>query len=175
MLVAGARKLAPSGRVQLAAALREYAIIPSVWLGAVAQLLPWLELSLGALLGAGVLLVPAGLCASLVFGIFAVAVAWHVLRGRRFKCGCGNGATISWSLAARDLALSVIAAAVTIYPHAALVSWVGPGWIQVAPESFVSVIPVPMTMLLLGAGWRLIRAASPLSQSIKRSVFSVTG
>lgn len=173
LVVAGVRKLSEGGRAQLTLALQDYAVIPGAAIGAVARVLPWLELSLGVLLGTGVLLVPAGLCASLLLGSFAVAVAWHARRGHSFKCGCGNGGTVSWSLAARDLTLGVIAAATVAYPHTDLAVWVGPGWIHTARGTLVSLIPVPMTVLLLAAGWRLINVGSPLiRQPHVRSDFS---
>lgn len=162
LAVAGARKLGVGGRAQLTAALGDYAAIPDAWVGAIARVLPWLELSLGVLLAAGVLLEPVSLCASLLLGGFAVAVAWEAQRGRSFKCGCGSDEAISWWLAARDLTLTSIAAAVAAYPHAALAVWVGPGRIEPAPGSPVSLLPVPMTVLVLGMGWRLIRVGSPL-------------
>ncbi|MDE3134364.1 MAG: hypothetical protein KGL15_09880 [Acidobacteriota bacterium] len=176
LAVAGVRKLGPGGRAQLAMALADYAILPGVLIGAVARMLPWLELSLGVLLGLGLLLVPVSVCASGLLGGFAIAVAWNLRRGRRFKCGCGHGGTINWFLAARDLALCLISAAVAVYPHAALTVWIGPGWIQAAPGSFVSRIPVLMTVLLLAAALRLIGMGSALiSRSAARSSVSAVG
>jgi uncharacterized membrane protein YphA (DoxX/SURF4 family) len=162
LIVAGAGKLARGGRAELVTALANYAILPNGWIRATAITLPWLELVTGVLLGFGVLLIPAALCATAMLMLFAASVGWHTHRGRQFNCGCGGGGTISWSLAIRDLALGSIAAMVAIYPHAALVVWVGPGWIRATPGSVLSVIPVPMTVLLLGAGLRLIRVGSPL-------------
>lgn len=162
LIVAGARKLGRGGQAPLVRALANYGVVPNGWIRATAVTLPWLELVTGLLLGVGVLLIPAALCATAMLWLFAASVGWHTQRGRRFDCGCGGGGTISWSLAIRDLALGSVAATVAAYPHAALVVWVGPGWIQPTSTGALSLIPLPMTVLLLGAGLRLIRVGSPL-------------
>lgn len=164
LVLAGARKLGAGGRSQLSAALRNYAIVPSWGIGAVARALPWLELSLGLFIAAGVLLALASVCASLLFASFAAAVGWHAHRGRRFGCGCGSGKTISWSLAIRDLVLSLIAAAVAAYPHAVLAAWAGPGWIRAARmANWQAHLPMPLIVLILAAALRLISVARPLT------------
>jgi Methylamine utilisation protein MauE len=164
LVVGASRKLGVSGRSRLSAALRSYAIVPSWGIAAVARALPWLELSLGLLIAAGVLLAPTSVCASLLFTSFAVAVGWHTRRGRRFSCGCGSGKTISWSLAIRDLVLGLIAAAVAAYPHAVLTAWAGPGWIRaLTPTNWQAHLPVPLIVLILAAALRLISVGRSLT------------
>lgn len=165
LIVAGVRKLAPGGRRRLKKAISSYGILPARSHGVAAAALPWLELSLGLMLALGLLLIPAALCASVILGTFAAAVGWHAKRGRNFSCGCGSGSMISWSLAVGDAALSIAAAAVALYPRQALAVWVGPGWMHAAAGGLTRSMPVPMTVLVLAAAWRLIASEMALTSS----------
>lgn len=109
-LVAALHKLGE--RDHFAATVEDYRLLPRGWGAAVARLLPWLEGILGTawlLAAPPSVLVPAT-CALL--GLFAVAIAVNLLRGRaHIDCGCslalaGGEGRISWWLVLRNLTLA---------------------------------------------------------------------
>jgi uncharacterized membrane protein YphA (DoxX/SURF4 family) len=168
---AAVAKLRGPGRDQLEDAIRSYRLVPSPLVRPVAAGLPWLELTLGILLCAGVMLVTTAVCAALILATFGLAVGWHVSRGRRFACGCGNGATISWALAGRDLLLSVVAVAIAVGPSGGLAVW--PGWAaQHVSASAQAMLPIPLVAITLMLGVRVLMRGQQL---VRRRVGSESG
>lgn len=159
LIAAGVAKLRWHSFGDRAAAIRSYAIVPERLVMLVATGLPWYEIALGLLLVAGVLLPVAAAVTAATLAVFATAVGWHRLRGRKFACGCGagRGALISWRLAVRDAGLAVIAAAVAAGPGGALAVWPGPGG-QGSSAPASQLVPVPMLMLLAALGYRLVQS-----------------
>jgi uncharacterized membrane protein YphA (DoxX/SURF4 family) len=173
LIGAAVAKLRAPERDQFADAIESYRVLPSQLVRPVAAGLPWLELTLGVLLCLGVMLVVAAACAAFLLAAFGLAVGWHVSRGRRFACGCGSGATISWALAGRDLLLSGVALAIAVGPSAGLAIW--PGWgAQHVAASAQAMLPVPLTAIsllfvaqLLLRGWQLAhRSQAPESRQL---------
>lgn len=169
LIVAACRKLVPSGRERLNRALANYGL-PVRGRATLSLLLPWLELVLGGMLAGGMLITTASACASSMLCVFAVAVAWHTKRGRRFSCGCGRDETIGWQLAARNVLLALVGASVAAYPNSTLALWAGPGKTSATWAPFTATLPVPMIVLLVfavsplpKAAWSLV--ASPSSQT----------
>ncbi|MFC5995345.1 MauE/DoxX family redox-associated membrane protein [Pseudonocardia hispaniensis] len=72
-------------------AVRAYDVLPSGWVGIVAEVLPWLEIAFGLLLlvGIGTRMV-AGLSALLIL-VFVVGVTQAWVRGLSIDCGCFGG------------------------------------------------------------------------------------
>lgn len=67
----------------------DYRLLPPRLALRLAAPLPWVELALGVGLLAGVR--QAGLAAALLFGVYGVAMAVNLARGRRLiDCGCGD-------------------------------------------------------------------------------------
>jgi uncharacterized membrane protein YphA (DoxX/SURF4 family) len=165
LIGAAVAKLRGPGRDQFADAIESYRVLPNRLVRPVAAWLPWLELTLGVMLCLGVMLVVAAACAAFLLAAFGLAVGWHVSRGRRFACGCGSGATISWALAGRDLLLSGVALAIALGPSGGLAIW--PGWgAQHVAASAQSMLPMPLTAIsamlsaqLLIRGRQLARSA----------------
>lgn len=157
LVVAGAAKLRQPGREELALAIQNYGVPSGRVSTLLALLLPWWEVALGAMLAAGVLLVPVAVCAALTLGVFAAVVGWHLAHGRRFACGCGTGGEIGWALAGHDLVLATLATAVATGPSAALAAW--PGW-GAAPVTgmWQARLPIPLAVTAVTAGWRLLHA-----------------
>lgn len=163
LIGAAVAKLRTPGRDQLEDAIHSYRVLPSGLVRPVAARLPWLELTLGVLLCAGVMLVAAAVCAAFILAVFGLAVGWHVSRGRRFACGCGNGATISWTLAARDLLLSGVAVAIAAGPSGGLAAW--PGWgaerVLASPQAM---LPIPLVAITLMIGVQLLTRGRQLAR-----------
>jgi methylamine utilization protein MauE len=163
LIGAAVAKLRAPGRDQLEDAIRNYRLVPSGLVRPVAAGLPWLELTLGLLLCVGVMLVATAVCAVFILAAFGLAVGWHVLRGRRFACGCGNGTTISWALAGRDLMLSVVALAIAVGPSGGLAVW--PGWAaQHVSASVQALLPIPLVAITLMLGVQLLTRGKKLAR-----------
>jgi uncharacterized membrane protein YphA (DoxX/SURF4 family) len=160
---AAVAKLRAPGRDRLEDAIRSYRLLPSKWVRPAAAGLPWLELTLGVLLCVGVMLVATAVCAAVSLATFGLAVGWHVSRGRRFACGCGNGATISWALAARDLLLSGVAVAIAVGPSGGLAAWAGWGAqrVSASPEA---TLPIPLVAITLMLGVQLLKRGHQLAR-----------
>jgi Methylamine utilisation protein MauE len=175
LIGAAVAKLHAPGRDQLADAIQSYGVLPNQLVRPVAAGLPWLELTLGAMLCFGVLLVAAASCVAFLLAAFGLAVGWHVSRGRRFACGCGSGETISWMLAIRDLVFSGVAVAIAVGPSGGLAIW--PGWAaQHVAASAQAMVPVPLTAITLLLGAQLLlrgRRLADRSQTPEPTQFAV--
>jgi uncharacterized membrane protein YphA (DoxX/SURF4 family) len=156
LVVAGLSKLSEPGRHRVAQAIRDYGALRERVVEPATALLPWLELSLGALLCVGVGLLITGCVVAIMMGAFAAVVGWHVARGHKFDCGCGSRATpIGWLLVGRNLMLGTVSLGVAVGPSGALAAW--PGWGAAAVSgSAASVIPVPLVTVLCLLALRLV-------------------
>lgn len=108
------------------AAFERYELVPHPVAGAVAALVPVVEVvaavALVAAPGAGALL------ASALLALYAGAIAWNLRRGRRdIECGCGGPAlrqTLSGALVVRNLVLVCGALACALTPSPRALIWV---------------------------------------------------
>lgn len=107
LLIAGATKLARPAAFDEAVA--EYDLLPSALVRPFAYLMPWFEVTLGALLLMGLFTVPAAALAVPLFGSFSIAIGVNMLRGRNFDCHCFGSAhsdRIGWPAFLRSILLS---------------------------------------------------------------------
>jgi hypothetical protein len=82
--------------------------VPERWVAPLGLLLPVLECLAGASLLTPWRVWGAALCASLL-SLYAGAMAWHLLAGRRVDCGCGGEPLpISWALVLRNVLLLML-------------------------------------------------------------------
>lgn len=147
LMSSGIAKLMAPTRAPVLDAIEHYGVLPAVLVEPFALSLPWIELILGLALAGGVLIAPAAALAAALLAVFALVMGWHLAHGRRFGCGCGRGGLISWRLAARDLLLGALAAAVALGPSAGLALWAGPAAEPVS-RSGASLLPVPMLVIV---------------------------
>jgi uncharacterized membrane protein YphA (DoxX/SURF4 family) len=115
LLIAGVTKLAD--RAAFRDAVAEYDVLPPTLARPFANLVPIVELTLGALLLFGLLTVPAAALAVPLFGSFALAIAINVSRGRHIDCHCFGSTTsdqIGWSALLRSSLLASAALYVAI-------------------------------------------------------------
>jgi uncharacterized membrane protein YphA (DoxX/SURF4 family) len=165
--VAAARKLSDFGGFR--ETVERYGVVPPLLLSAVARLLPIVEIVLGLSLAAGVMLSIAGLLAGLLMLGFAVSVAWNLVSGRRFDCGCGLGqpALISWRLVLRDVGLAGLAFFGALGPSTQLALLTNRG-VFGAPSASVSVlVPIPMIIVLLACAARLQQLYWQFKEDVK--------
>jgi putative oxidoreductase len=85
-VVAGALKVADPATFALAVA--NYRLLPPELINLVAILLPWVELSAGLFVLAGVWLREAALVITGLTAVFAVAILSALARGLNLECGC---------------------------------------------------------------------------------------
>lgn len=137
-----------------------YKILPTSLVTPVARVLPPLEVAIGVMLLAGVLLVPVSVVAGVVLVGFAAAIWYAVRRGSKIGCGCGfrRLQTVSRALVARNAALTVAATASAVWPSAALALAPGPG---VAPST-ISTADAWAVVAVVVAGYALVMLALEL-------------
>jgi uncharacterized membrane protein YphA (DoxX/SURF4 family) len=90
----------------------QYDLLPRLLVKPVSHLIAYLEVTLGALLLAGVVVPSACRVSSLLFACFAVAISVNLARGRtHISCGCfgSSSVPISWGLASRNLLFALAA------------------------------------------------------------------
>ncbi len=63
-------------------------MLPDAAIYGVALVLPWLEVVTGMCLLTGFVPRGAGLCASIMMGVFLAAMAWATHKGISTQCGC---------------------------------------------------------------------------------------
>jgi uncharacterized membrane protein YphA (DoxX/SURF4 family) len=98
-----------------AMAIDSYKMLPISAVQLMAQILPWFELLLGALLIAGVAVRWIGLVTSGLLLVFIGAMARAKMLGLEINCGCfGNNEKLGAMTLLRDSSLLVLALAVTI-------------------------------------------------------------
>jgi uncharacterized membrane protein YphA (DoxX/SURF4 family) len=130
LLVAGGLKV--SKPTDSANAVAAYKLLPINLAHLFGYALPWLEVSLGILLIAGILLRPAAIAGGLIMLVFIAAIASAWARGLLLDCGCfGGGGEIDPSLAdqvhrtyfieiMRDLGLALTALYLYFFPYGKL-------------------------------------------------------
>ena len=98
-----------------AMAIDSYKMLPISAVQSMARVLPWLELSLGALLIAGIAVRWIGLITSGLLLVFIGAMTRAKMLGLEINCGCfGNNEKLGTATLIRDSSLLVLALAVTI-------------------------------------------------------------
>jgi hypothetical protein len=96
-----------TARAEFEATLTGYRILPARWSGVATVLLALLEgVAIAAVIAPSTRQEGAVL-AGILFGVYSVAIAVNLLRGRdRIDCGCGGlGQQLSWFLVGRNLLL----------------------------------------------------------------------
>ncbi|MGH2868160.1 MAG: MauE/DoxX family redox-associated membrane protein [Solirubrobacteraceae bacterium] len=159
LLIAGVTKI---GDVQpVAEAIARYGVVPRRLIRPVAMLLPAVEVALAGALAIGFVPSVAGGLAGVLFGGFALAIAWNLLRGRRFDCGCGTGgeSMISWWLVLRDTALAALGVLILVGPSGGLAVWPALTLHSAHGPVGSTLVPVPLIVILLACACRL---TSPL-------------
>jgi len=81
--------LDPAG---FAIAVRNYLIIPPAWSNVVALTLPWVEISAGLFLIAGIQTKPSALLTTAMLGVFLAALIHAYAIGLDIDCGCFSSA-----------------------------------------------------------------------------------
>lgn len=98
--------------------IRNYQILPDNMIGAVALVLPWIEVVVSICLVAGCATRGAGLSASLMMFVFIGAMAWTRHKGISTQCGCFTTKAedaISLETFIRDGSIFVLALLVTVH------------------------------------------------------------
>jgi len=90
--------------------VREYDMLPVIFVNAFALMMPAVEVVTGTALALGLWRRAAGLLATALCAAFMVAIAQAEIRGLKVECGCfdvsGTGSTgVTWGLFVRDLGL----------------------------------------------------------------------
>ncbi len=141
--------------------VKSYEILPEFFATIYGFVLPWLELTLAALLIFGIFTQLAALTLCLLLVSFAVAVSVNLARGKQMDCGCfgsANREKLSWATVARiSLLLSfalVVATSESQYLSldSFLISRI-PASLQEPP--LLGFLPVLMTASLVYLGPRL--------------------
>jgi hypothetical protein len=116
LLLAGATKLAD--RESFRQAVNEYEVLPRQLELPFAVILPWLEITIGALLLLGLGSAIAAWLAVPIFLSFGVAIGVNLLRGRHFDCHCFGSVhseRIGWLPLFRSAALVLVALVVALW------------------------------------------------------------
>lgn len=102
---------------EFAAAIASYQIVPYVLVNLMAVVMPWVELTCGLLLLAGVRVRSALALVGAMLTMFTVAIVVNLFRGAPISCGCFHSLEdpISWWSVARDLIWLAMAAHVYRY------------------------------------------------------------
>ena len=103
---------------EFAVSIRAYKIIPFALSNFAAIAVSWSELIAGLMLLLGILPRKAAGAIFVLLAVFTVAIATTVVRGMVIDCGCfgaKGGASTSWLLIARNLALLVGTALIICY------------------------------------------------------------
>jgi Methylamine utilisation protein MauE len=103
-------------RGNVVGAIEDYRLLPDFAVRPFASLLPWLELGIGIALLTGFIPALALWLATVLLGLFAIAMAINLLRGRRTACGCQGRADemVAWPLVARNAFLATLAASTAV-------------------------------------------------------------
>jgi len=89
LLAAGALKI---GSLQKSAmAVRSYELLPVPLANFLGSPLPWIEIGVGLLLIAGVLVRISGLIGAVTMLAFIIAISWAWAKGLSIDCGCFGG------------------------------------------------------------------------------------
>ena len=137
-----------------AVAVANYRLVPDRWTRSAARIVPRVELIVGTALLLGVEPSGVALAAALLLGVFAVAVAINLARGRVIECGCAGAASprrITWGLVAKDIFLAACAIGVFFEGATALslLQFWGPEVRHVATGSAIASLLVAGTAVLV--------------------------
>jgi uncharacterized membrane protein YphA (DoxX/SURF4 family) len=121
LLAAGALKI---GSLQKSAmAVRSYELLPVPLANFLGYTLPWIEIGVGLLLIAGVLVRISGLIGAVTMLAFIIAISWAWAKGLSIDCGCfGGGGAIDpedtkyLSEIIRDIGLLILGIYLYFYP-----------------------------------------------------------
>ena len=97
--------------------IRNYQILPEMFVGGAAQVLPWIEVVVGMCLITGLFSRGAGFSATLMMAVFLAAMAWATHKGISTQCGCFTTKaddTISARTFIRDGSILALALLVTV-------------------------------------------------------------
>jgi uncharacterized membrane protein YphA (DoxX/SURF4 family) len=101
--------------MMFAMSIDAYQVLPEWAVLTLGRTLPWLELLLGLLLAAGLLLRHAAAGATMLLGAFFAIMLWAFAKGMAIDCGCfGPGETIGPRTLARDGALLAMSGVLTV-------------------------------------------------------------
>jgi uncharacterized membrane protein YphA (DoxX/SURF4 family) len=169
---AGTVKLSRNYRDEFFGAVRTYTLVPGRFAGVVGAGLPWLEIGLGVFFALGFALVITAAIAALTLAAFASAIAWDLIQGHRFACGCGLGKDIAWSFVVRDALLCFLSLSIALGPSGLLAIW--PGWdTPLVSGPWQTGLPIPLLTILLAVASRFPLATSlsvlrPLTHRARR-------
>jgi uncharacterized membrane protein YphA (DoxX/SURF4 family) len=121
LIAAGALKI---GSLQKSAmAVRSYELLPVPLANVLGYTLPWIEIGVGLLLIAGVLVRISGLIGAVTMLAFIIAISWAWAKGLSIDCGCfGGGGAIDpedtkyLSEIIRDIGLLILGIYLYFYP-----------------------------------------------------------
>ena len=86
-----------------ALSIDSYQLLPQWAVLTLARTLPWMELTLGVLLVAGVWLRYTSIAAGAILALFFTVMVYQYASGAGIDCGCfGVGEALSWKTLARD-------------------------------------------------------------------------
>jgi len=90
---------------EFAESIASYQIIPYWAVNILAVAMPWIELTCGVLLAAGIRTRSVTVIIGLLLTLFAIGIVVNLLRNSPISCGCFHtiGETISWWTLVRDL------------------------------------------------------------------------
>lgn len=116
-----------SRRSEFVAIVRDYQLMPDRMAAIVAHGIVAAEGAIGVALLIWPSSLPAGIAASSLFAVFAIAVTLNLLRGRRdLMCGCDNDGAISWAVVLRNIILGCVVLGGAWYGaerHHGLIDW----------------------------------------------------
>lgn len=170
-LIAGSAKLVdrePRGRL-----VTDFGLLPDRTAAAVGRALPYIELTLGALLIAGLGTVPAAAVSAVILGVFSLAIAVNLARGHRIECRCfgrmGHG-PISWLTVVRNLALISAALVVAVGPseYLTLDGWRKGTAARLIEPRAADLMPVLLLAIAVAAVWLLGTSALEVVRAIRR-------
>ncbi|HVM16698.1 MAG TPA: MauE/DoxX family redox-associated membrane protein [Gaiellaceae bacterium] len=121
LILASIPKLA--AQQEFARAVENYGLVPRFLVRPFSRTLPAFELLAGSALLAGVAIAAVSVAVTGMLLIFATAITWNLLHGRKIECGCAGSAlprVISWHLVARDLFLAAVAVFVALAAFAGI-------------------------------------------------------
>lgn len=157
LVIAAVSKL--TGRPAFRAAVAEYQVLPASLVAPFAALVPWLEVTLGALLLLGLATTAAAAIATPLFLSFVLAIGVNLARGRHFDCHCFGSFQsdpIGWPALIRSLALAIAALVVAAgTSRFGALEWplLGtssdlPSAVEVVPVIFIAAVVIDVLVLL---------------------------
>lgn len=174
-LTAGSTKLTARERPGEAAA--RFGLLPHRIASAVGTALPYAELALGVLLLAGLWTRAAAGVSAALLGLFGIAIALSLVRGRLVVCHCfgemGHG-VVSWWSVARNASLLAPALCLALFgsEYAALDGWMRGAGLRPGDPPLVEFVPVLLlaaTAAVMGAmtadAWEITAAARRTEQA----------